>query len=1102
MNRNFIPAAIVSLLAAAMLPCAAAQESTPYWKDLSTVAVNKQPARTAFMTFGNRAAAINGRWESSEWYLSLNGTWNFLYTDDYRTLPSDVCGQTTSADTWDTITVPGNWEVQGFGVPIYVNQRFEFCPVDPVPPLLPDAIPAGVYRRTFEVPAGWQGRDIYLHLAGAKSGVYLYVNGREVGYSEDSKNPAEFLVNDCLHEGENTVVVKIMRWSTGSYLEAQDFWRLSGIERDVFLWSQPRIAVRDFRVVSSLDDNMRNGIFRLSVDVANNTDTKADRDVKYELTDSRGNIVASATKRVEATSGGTATVDFSAEIADVAQWSAEHPNLYRLVIECDGEYIPFNVGFRRIEIRPSEYLTEKGAPRRLLYINGQPIKLKGVNIHEHSQTTGHYVTEDEMRRNFELMKLNNINAVRLCHYPQDRRFYELCDLYGLYVYDEANIESHGMGYDIYMDDMRKGSAGHLDGRRRGTLGHNPDWLDAHLDRIGNMFGRNKNYPCVTIWSLGNEGGNGYNFYNAYVMLKELDAPLMARPVCYERAEMDWNTDMLVPQYPTTEWFRRMGNTLDTRPVVPSEYAHAMGNSTGDLYGQWQEIYAHPHLQGGFIWDWIDQGLLQYDDEGRAWWAYGGDFGKDTPSDNNFLCNGLVGPDQVPHPAMAEVKYNYQNVSFSSEDPDSGIFTVTNRFYFTDLKDYRIRYSISCDGVVVKRGTLPLQLAPQASAQVSVPVGGVKRTAGAEYFVDFTVETLKADRLIPAGHIVAQEQFALKVQGARKSVQPHGQAPKIETDGNRTVISSPAMSFVFDRSEGVVTSYCTGGTEYADKGFGLRPNFWRGPTDNDYGNGAPARMQVWKESSKSFDVAEIKTSVEGSLAILEVRYALPAGNDCTVRYAIAADGTMHVSSQLTPCKQRIDIPRIGMRMRLPQSMEQVQWFGRGPGENYADRYMGYPVGLYSSCADDMYVPYVRPQENGHRTDVRWAAFTDGTGRGLLIEGDAPIEFNALHGSVEDFDCQESDAPYQWGNLSPEEIASHDEEQARNHMRKQTHVNDITPRDYVEVCIDMRQTGVGGYDSWGARPAEKYTLFADRNYEWGFTVRPLLHRNDLSKFVRTK
>lgn len=1101
----------------------------PYWKDVATVAVNKQPPRTAFMTFGSRDGALAGEWERSEWYRPLNGTWKFYYADAYGDLPADIADPDRPTETWSDITVPGNWELQGFGTPIYVNHGFEFCPLDPVPPLLPERNPVGVYRREITIPEGWLGRDVYLHLAGSKSGTYVYINGREVGYSEDSKNPAEFRINDYVREGSNTLVVKIFRWSTGSYLEAQDFWRLSGLERDVFLWSQPKTAVRDFRVTSTLDDAYRDGIFRLQVDVGNSAGQSAAAGIRCELLDAEGRVVLSQTRRLAVPAGSVATAAFAATLPDVRTWTSERPELYKLMIHTlDGdavtEVIPFRVGFRRIEIRESDHLIG-GRRQRLFYVNGQPIKLKGVNIHEHSQHTGHYVTVEEMRRNFTLMKRSNINSVRLCHYPQARQFYELCDECGLYVYDEANIESHGMYYKRYLDDMRKGSAGHEDGNKRGTLGHNPDWLTAHIDRVRNMFERNKNYPSVTIWSLGNEAGNGFNFYNAYTLLKDLDSGLMKRPVCYERALWEWNTDMYVPQYPSAAWLEEIGAAGADRPIVPSEYAHAMGNSTGDLYGQWQAIYKYPHLQGGYIWDWIDQGILRHDAQGCEYWAYGGDFGKDMPSDGNFVCNGLIGADQRPHPGLAEVKYNYQNVGFEADAAATGRFRVTNRFYFTDLEKYRLSYSVTGDGRVVKRGEIPLSLAPQQTTVVEVPVGTLKRRPGTEYLVNFEVTTRVSEPLVPAGHVIAYDQFALPVEGERTAYRPRAKAPAVTEQGTTIRISSPDVDFVFDREQAVVTSYRVRGNEYAHGGFGLRPNFWRAPTDNDYGNGAPERLQMWKTASHNFRLSSVKTAEEGDAATLTARYVLTTGNDYVVCYTVYGDGVVHVGVRFTPVgmeakntgptrdgavatsqpkaeadgkdPMRPDVPRIGMRMRLPADMHRVTYFGRGPEENYTDRCKGYPVGLYTTTAEEMYVPYVRPQENGHRSDTRWFALTGDADRGLLIRADATVGFNALRNSVEDFDGEEADAPYQWNNFSQAQIAARSDEAARNRLRKQTHVNDIVPRDFVEVCIDMRQTGVGGYDSWGSRPVAGATVYADRQYDWGFTLVPVSGSGDIAK-----
>ena len=693
----------------------------PYWKDIQTVAVNKEYPRTAFMTYDNRDQALTGEYENSPYYKLLNGTWNFYYADTYKDLPANI-EQPDANIAWKEIKVPGNWEVQGYGVAIYTNHGYEFKPRNPQPPQLPEANPVGVYQRDIEIPADWDGRDIFLRLEGAKSGVYVYVNGQEVGYSEDSKNPAEFLINNYLKPGKNSLVIKIFRWSTGSYLECQDFWRMSGIERDVFLFSQPKTHIKDFNVMSTLDDTYKNGIFKLDVDVTNHTAANKEVTVAYELLDAAKKVVAEGNTPCPVTADGQKSISFEATLSNVKTWTSEHPNLYRLLIslkdgEKTSEIIPYTVGFRRFEIKPTDQIAENGKPYICLFINGQPIKLKGVNIHEHNPETGHYVPEELMRKDFTLMKQNNINSVRLCHYPQDRKFYELCDEYGIYVYDEANIESHGMYYNL---------------SRGGTLGNHPEWLKPHMDRTINMYERNKNHPSVAIWSLGNEAGNGYNFYQTYLWLKEREVKGMNRPVNYERALWEWNTDMYVPQYPSAAWLEEIGKKGSDRPIAPSEYSHAMGNSNGNLAAQWRAIYKYPNLQGGYIWDWVDQGILEKDENGRTYWTYGGDYGTNAPSDGNFLCNGIVAPDRTPHPAMTEVKYAHQNVGFEAIDPAAGKFLVKNRFYFTNLKKYMISYTVKANGKTIKGGKVSLDIEPQSSKELDINLNGLKPKAGTEY----------------------------------------------------------------------------------------------------------------------------------------------------------------------------------------------------------------------------------------------------------------------------------------------------------------------------------------------------------------------------------
>lgn len=1089
-------------------------QAKPYWQDIQTVAVNKENPRSSFMSYPDRATALTSRFEKSPYYSLLNGTWKFYFVDSYKDLPANITDPGISTASWGDITVPGNWEVQGHGVAIYTNHGYEFKARNPEPPLLPEANPVGVYRRDIEVPAGWEERDIYLNLAGAKSGVYVYLNGKEVGYSEDSKNTAEFLINSYLQPGKNVLTLKIFRWSTGSYLECQDFWRMSGIERDVFLWSQPKASINDFRVISTLDDSYTNGVFKLAVDLKNHTKETKNLNVSYELTDTKGATVASAEQNLWVSPSNMQTASFVKDLNQIAKWSSEQPNLYKLLmtVKEEGkviEVVPFNVGFRRFEIKQIDQIAGNGKPYTVLLVNGQPIKFKGVNIHEHNPLTGHYVTEDIMRRDFELMKQNNLNAVRLCHYPQDRKFYELCDEYGLYVYDEANVESHGMYYNL---------------SKGGTLGNNPEWLLPHMDRTINMYERNKNYPSIAIWSLGNEAGNGYNFYQTYLWVKNKEKGGMNRPVNYERALWEWNTDMYVPQYPSAEWLEEIGKKGSDRPVAPSEYAHAMGNSTGNLWDQWQAIYKYPNLQGGFIWDWVDQGILQKDENGREFWAYGGDFGVNAPSDGNFLCNGIVNPDRNPHPAMQEVKYAHQNIGFEAVDAAKGVFRITNRFYFTNLKKYMISYNVSANNKIVKSGKVSLDIEPQASQEFTVPVTGLATSkAGTEYFVNFLVTTVEAEPLIPIGHDMAQDQFRLPIETDKATYKANG--PKLivaQTDDNLAATSSK-VNFVFDKKTGIVTSYKVDGTEYFNEGFGVQPNFWRAPTDNDYGNGMPQRLQVWKESSKNFNVADATAEMADGNAVIKINYLLPAGNLYMVTYKVYPSGAVNVSARFTstdmdaaqtgvseatktatftPGKDaarkessKLNVPRIGVRFRLPAGMDQLQYFGRGPKENYWDRKAGYPVGLYKNTAGNEYYPYVRPQENGHHSDTRWLALT-GKNKGLLIEADTLIEFNALRNSIEDFDAEEQPSLIrQWSNFTPEQIANHNEAEAKNVLRRQHHVNHITPRDFVEVCVDLKQQGLAGYDSWGSRPEPAYTLPANREYNWGFTLVPISSANDV-------
>ncbi len=1017
----------------------------PYWKDMKVFSLNANTERTELIFWSNQEDAVKKNFEESENYLDLNGVWKFKYFPSQELLDTGIVRTTyEQAKEWSDIKVPGNWEVQGFGIPIYVNFRYEFMPVDPKPPHIPDENPTGVYFRNFEVPESWAGRQVYLNLAGAKSGVYVYVNGHEIGYNENSKDLARFNITNYLHSANNRILLKIYRYSTGSYLECMDFFRISGLERDVYLSSEKQDTDFDINVISTLDENCEDGIFKLKLSAK----PEYKLNVHYQLLDNDGTLILKDSSLVI---DGKAAME--GKIENVRKWSAETPELYTLLLNVDGEYTRFNIGFRRFEIVGDLFL-----------VNGKPIKFKGVNLHETDPYTGHYVNRERMLQDLRIMKEHNVNAIRTSHYPQPRMFYDLCDSLGFYVYNEANVESHGMFYDLNK-----------------TLGNKPKWYENHIYRIRSMYYRTRNYACVTILSLGNEGGNGCNFYKAYKEIKALEKNGMNRPICYERAEFDWNTDMIVPQYPSASWFKRMGEKSPGRPVCPSEYAHAMGNSTGSIDLQWEEIYKYPHLQGGFIWEWVDHALAKYDEDGNFMhWAYGGDFGENMPSDGNFVCDGLVGPDREPHPGLTEVKYIYQNIKFSSGNPLEGKFNIFNRFYFTDLGKYKVIYNIFTDRKNIKRGVLYFNTPPQEGEDFEIKLPRLKKRR--PYYINFEVVTNEHTPLVKKGHVVATEQFLIK-EATKKQYKQTRANFRLEENDSTITLKTAKVQFIYDKTKGYVTSYRVNSIEHLADTFGLRPNFWRAPTDNDYGNGWPKRTQAYKKASREFNATASAFTAYDS-AILHVIYTLPGGNIYDVVYQIYANGIMRVQADFKGVysESPTEVPRIGFRMRLPASADKFEYFGRGPHENYWDRKASAHMGKWKSSASAAYVPYIRPQENGHRTDCKWLLIGN-----LTLVAQTEFEFNALRNSVEDFDSEEAvEYDYQWLNSSPDD--EKDPEKAKDVLRRQHHYCDITPRDYVELCIDYKQTGIGGYDSWGARTEKERTLWSNHDYNFNFTIVP--------------
>ena len=953
----------------------------------------------------------------------------------------DFWKPSTDVSGWKETPVPSNWMFQGYDIPIYVNSSYEFAP-NPKPPLVPhDHNPVGSYRRTFTVPETWAGMDVYLHFGAVKSFFYLWVNGEKVGFSKDSKTPAEWNITKFLKPGENVVAAEVYRWSDGSYLECQDFWRLAGIERDVYLYAAPKIRIRDYEIQAGLDSSYRNGRLGVTVEIAGGEAGAGavPPSVSLTLLDPSGRKVLGAKRPSAAPVDGRTVVRFDATLTKVARWSIETPSLYRLVLELRDrngkilEAATSRVGFRTSEIKNGQLL-----------VNGAAVLLKGVNRHEHDPYTGHVISAESMRRDIELMKQSNINAVRTCHYPNDPLWYELCDEYGLYVVDEANIESHGMGYGPE------------------SLAKDPAWGPAHLDRVARMVERDKNHPSVIIWSLGNEAGDGINFENAYAWVKKRDP---SRPVQYERAELRPHTDIYCPMYDSIEAMVKYASVEQTRPLIQCEYAHSMGNSTGNLKDYWDAIESHDQLQGGFIWDWVDQGFAAKNAKGEPFWAFGGDYGPaDVPSDQNFCCNGLVGPDRTPHPALFEVKKVYQFVKLRAADLAAGKIELRNRYDFIGLDRFDLDWEVAASGRALASGSLRAPaVGPKGVSVVRLPLPRVVAGAGQEYFLNVSLRARESTPGVPKGHIVASEQFQWPNAAGAVAASGPSLPPLAVEDGPRFLrVAGRDFAVRFDRLTGEMDSYVSDGHELIASG--IEPNYWRAPTDNDFGNRMPQRLDVWRQASLYRDLKTIEARESGPGQVkVAVVYALGGGQAVqTLEFAVGGDGRIVLRStlELKDGAKLPEFPRIGLKMALPAEFDRVQWFGCGPFENYRDRKTAAFVGLYEMTAAEP-IPYVSPQEFGNRADTRWLAVRDAEGRGLLVSGDPVLEFSAHR-------------------FWPEDLTQP--------SRGSKHPPDVQRRDFVCLTLDQAQMGVGGDDSWGARVHPQYTLPA-KNTAFTLTFRPL-------------
>jgi beta-galactosidase len=947
--------------------------------------------------------------------------------------------------------VPADWQMQGYDYPIYVNITYPF---KADPPIIPKEFnPVGSYRHHFTIPDSWKDKRIVLHFGGVNSAAYYWLNGEKLGYSEDSKNPVEFDVTDRLRPGDNTLAVEVYRWCDGSYLEDQDFFRLSGIERDVFLYATPKAHIYDYFVKTDLINNYTDAVFSLSVDLRNLHLglTGKECTVEFSVTDKDNTVIASGKKKQQVIAQEFTYVSFSTPVKSPKKWTAETPNLYNLTLVLKDksgkeiEAIASRVGFRKVEIKNGQ-----------LMVNGRAIYVKGVNRHEHDEITGHVISEAGMLKDIELMKQNNINTVRNCHYPNDPKWYALCDEYGLYVIDEANIESHGMGYDP-----------------KTTLATKPLWLNAHMDRTVKTVERNKNHACIIVWSLGNEAGNGSNFYATYDWIKGRDN---SRPVQFEQAGMDRNTDIVCPMYMPASQMEQYAKKYKDRPLIQCEYIHSMGNSTGDLQDYWDIIEKYPVLQGGLIWDWVDQGIAQTDKNGVKYWAYGGDFGPaDVPSDNNFCDNGLVSADRRPHPGLFEVKKVYQNIKFKQVDALSGKYEVKNGYGFINLARFNFEFTVEENGFPVLKKSLPsISLAPGESKMISPDMSDLVIKPGAEYFLTIKAIQREVEPLVPQGHVVADEQFRLPYATVIPVAETSAGELKVVQDANVIVLSGSGFSAAFD-SAGWLSSYKTDNTELVKSS--LIPNFWRAPIDNDYGNNMPSRLKVWKEAGSSARMIhrEIRQVSAGTVEVKTVHDIPAVKGTWTASYMVHADGRIEVSNQFATFDKSLpEIPRVGMFWQLGKEFSNMEYFGRGPWENYSDRKTSAFVSHYSGNVADQVFLYTRPQENNYRTDVRWFALTNNEGIGLMVAGKPVFCTSARN--------------------YPQELLDD------GVKKDQRHLNEIVASDFVEWCIDFKQMGVGGDNSWGARPLDKYMLYPGE-YQYAFVIVPVRSKAAMQQSVQT-
>jgi beta-galactosidase len=1077
------------------------------WENPQVFNINREDPHASLISYPDEKAALEAIKTNSPNYNSLDGLWKFNWAQTPDQRPFWFFKDDYDTRDWKEIEVPSNWQMKGYDVPVYANIVYPFwtwedvfnphnltkgvtspkpeikdakAPGSPgsfyiykkVPPSIPhDWNPVGSYKRNFTVPSNWKNKEIFLRFGAVSSAFYVWVNEKMVGYSQDSKTPAEFDITKYLRDGKNSVAVEVYRWCDGSYLEDQDFWRLSGIQRTVFLHARPKTYIRDLFAVGDLQNNYNDGMLKIDVSLKSVVQDENEFAVETSLFEGTKKLLTES-KNVRL-SGSSVLVNFKKSIPGVNKWSAEKPNLYSLVVSLKdksgniSESVSTKIGFRKVEIVKSQLL-----------INGVAIRLKGVNMHEHNEITGHVIDEATVLKDIKTMKSNNINAMRTCHYPQQEFWYEMCDKYGLYLVDEADIESHGMGYD---KDV--------------TLADKPQWAAAHLDRMQRMVERDKNHPSVIIWSMGNEAGDGHNFLNGYKWIKGRD---ITRPVQYERAEKSTNTperhtDIWCDMYATIEEIEAYAkDPKKDRPMIMCEYAHAMGNSTGNFQDYWNVIEKYPKLQGGFIWDWVDQGFLKINENGEKYWAYGGDYGElGTPSDGNFNINGLVWPDRTPHPGLFEVNKVYQYVGFEPVDLRTGMIKIKNKYDFTNLSEFNFDWEVVSDGKVVQSGKVPFpDFRPKAEIAFQLPLKKIDPVPGAEYFLNMRISRSDEWNSVPEDHVYATAQFKLPVEGKPVSQRENKLAVlQTKTVDKKLEVSGVDMKIIFDLVNGRLISFNYKSKEIFKKG--PEPDFWRPPTDNDYGWDMDQLLGVWKKAGERTTVTKANISQpELGKVVVTFNYDIPDASGKKIAgyattFTIYGSADIVIKNQFSKISDAIpEIPRMGMQMQIAEEFTNLKWLGRGPHENYVDRKTSADVGLYESTVADQYTPYIRPQENGYKTDTRWLTLTNDNGTGVLVSGDPVICFATLNNIHDDFE-------------SPGKLSQY----RKDAKTANTHTIDVKPRDFVNLNIDFGQMGVGGDNSWGARIHKQYRLL-DKKYEYSFRVRPVVKEDDILKLAKER